>query len=154
MPDHTQPPPIPPVSHAPPPSVPRLKASTITYGEHVFGDFVASLQSCVHDERRAEDVEFFTVLLRERRHLGIEPPPPFVDFYVDIVTDPRFDWWGHLGKFERRLVVEDVVEYNARCADVLHKISMPTFKLARLSILRLERLCLDVTKAARKKKAS
>jgi hypothetical protein len=125
-----------------------MKEGGITFGEHLFGTFAVSISSC--DGRSAEVSDFFEVLVHERRDMGIEPPPPYVSIYVDIVSDPRFQWWSHLGKFERHLTADDVVEYNRRCADVFHKIEMPTFKLARHSIPRLERLCLDITKAARK----
>lgn len=111
-----------------------------SYGMHEVGRFSISLAPVAGREHmNAEDCEFFEVLVHERKG-GII-------FYVDLAGDARFDWFGHLGKFERRLTHDDIAEYNAAFSTRFHKIGMPTWKLARTSLKRLEALC----KAANKK---
>lgn len=105
-----------------------------TYGTHDVGRFTISLAPTAGREHEAaEDCEFFEVLVHENKR-GLV-------FYVDLARDERFDWFGHLGKFERRLTHDDLVEYNAVFSSRFHKIGMPTWKLARHSLKRLETLC-------------
>lgn len=114
-----------------------------SYGTHDVGRFSISLAPPAGREHLdADDCEFFEVLVHERRG-GII-------FYVDLARDARFDWFGHLGKFEQRLTYDDLVEYNAVCVVRFHRIGMPTWKLGRHSLKRLLSLC----KAANKKAPS
>jgi hypothetical protein len=117
----------------------------IAYGTHEVGDFTISLAPTHgREEKTADDCDFFEVLVLERK-FG-------TSFYVDIGADQRFDWFGHLGKFDRRLTHDDLVEYNARCSMVFHKIAMPTWKLGRYSIKpRLVDLCKAASKKSKKK---
>jgi len=111
-----------------------------SYGTHDVGRFSISLAPTAgREHQEADDCDYFEVLVHERKGGCI--------FYVDLVADARFDWFGHLGKFEQRLAHDDLVEYNAVCVARFHKIGMPTWKLGRTSIRRLELLC----KAADKK---
>jgi hypothetical protein len=119
-----------------------VKADEISFGYHTFGNFLVGIQSCVFDTRGADEVEFFEVLV-------LEQPG---NYYVDLQADPRFLWFDHFGKFERRLTDVDLVEYNARYSTIFHKIGMPTWKLGRHSVVALERLCLDATKKAKRGK--
>ena len=119
-----------------------MKADEITYGGHRFGAFVCSIQSCVFDERPANEVEFFEVLLTEEREGFF--------YYVDLHA--RFGWFDHLGKFEKKLTTEDLIEHNARVDALFHKIGMPTWRLARHSIPALEKMCLTASKKAKQKK--
>ena len=85
-----------------------------SYGTHDVGRFSISLAPPAGREHLdADDCEFFEVLVHERRG-GII-------FYVDLARDARFDWFGHLGKFEQRLTYDDLVEYNAVCVVRFHK---------------------------------
>jgi len=117
-----------------------MKADEITYGTHEFGKFQVSIQSCVHDLRPADEVDFFEVLVLEKRDGAL--------FYIDLHA--RFGWFDHLGKFERKLVREDLVEHNARVDSFFYKIAMPTWRLARHSIPALEKMCKDKKCAARR----
>lgn len=129
------------------------------YGVYEFGDFDVHLAPCMGKEHvRAEDAAFFEVLVSERRELldAVEGSTMIVRYSVDLHTDPRFLWYDHFGKFERRLTPEDIAEYNARCATMFHKIDRPLWRLARHSIHMLEKKCQGASKPRKggKKKRS
>jgi len=125
------------------------------YGTYELGDFDVHLAPCMGKEDvKAWDAEFFEALICERRQeLGPETDADgIVRYHVDLHHDPRFLWFDHLGKFERRLTDEDLAEHNARCASIFHKIERPTWRLARRSILALDKKCRDASKTGKKKK--
>jgi hypothetical protein len=120
-----------------------VKADEITVGQHQAGDFVLIVSRCVFDARPIEAATYFEVLLvevKDGRH-----------FYVNLQEDPRFGYFGWLGKFERKIVDSDMVEHNAYVDVLFVKLAQPTWKLHRHSIARVHRLCEELTKAARKK---
>lgn len=111
----------------------------VTSGTHKVGDFsIGIAQAMGHEADDDDDCDYFEVLVHECRD-GLP-------YYVDIQADLRFDWFGHYGKFERRLTHDDIVEYNARYSAIFHKIAMPTWKLSRHSIKRLFDLCKKASK--------
>lgn len=107
-------------------------------GETEKGDFVISVQPWAGH---------YAVLVIERKH-GLH-------YYVDLVNDPRFDWfgWRHgVPNFEGYLTADMLVEYNDRVSTVFHKIAMPVQKLTASSVERLFDLCEKLSKAAKKKR--
>lgn len=125
-------------------------ADSITYGTHEVGDFAVSVAPAAgHEAADPDDCDFFEVLVHEVKFRGSEVPGA-MPFYVNIAADGRFDWFGHFGKFERRLTHDDLVEYNACYSALFHKIAMPTWKLSRHSMKRLFDLCRKASKKAKK----
>lgn len=120
-----------------------MKADEISFGTHEFGNFRVSIQPCVFETRGADEVSVFEVLV-------IDVQNPTSHFYVNLHEDPRFAWFKHLTTFERKLTGDDLTEYNAYVNAIFTKLAQPTWQLARHSIPRLEKLCLDATKAAKK----
>jgi len=108
-----------------------MKAEDVAAGDYRFGTF----QISVRDSSRAG---FFEVLVQDEQHC-------YVDLHV------RFDWFGHLARFERNLAADDLEEYNARVGVIFHKIAMPTWRLSSHSVVRLEKLCVDASKKTGKK---
>lgn len=120
-----------------------MKEDEITFGEHRFGDFRVSIQACVFDERPANEVSFFEVLVVEDRGDGLL-------YYVDL--HERFGWFKHLGTFERKLQSDDLVEHNARVDALFYKLAQPTWRLGRHSVVRLAKMCADETKRMEKER--
>jgi hypothetical protein len=120
-----------------------MKDEEIAFGHHRFGAFAVSVQRCVFDERDAADADFFEVFVTEDRR-GLT-------FYVHLHDDPRFAWFGHLAAFGRKINADDLAEYNSAVDTLFHRIAQPAWRLSRHSILRLERACLDETRAAKKR---
>ncbi len=75
-------------------------------------------------------------------------------FYVDLLTDPRFDWFGWSKKvptFEVQLTADHLLEYNDRLSTIFHKIAMPVQRMSGSSVDRLLDLCEKVSKVAKKR---
>ena len=119
-----------------------MKADEIDVGTHVVGAFVLIISRCAHDSRSVEDADYFEVLFLE--------PKDGMNHYVHLHEDPRFDYFGHFGKFERLLSDIDLVEHNAYVNARFVSLKQPTWKLHRHSISRLVKLCEALTKAAKK----
>lgn len=88
-----------------------------------------------------ESASFFEVLVSEvkdARH-----------YYVHLQDDPRFAYFGWMGKFEAKLSDSDLHEHNAYVDAVFVKLGQPTWKLHRQSIARLFRRCEDLTREAK-----
>ena len=70
---------------------------------------------------------------------------------MHLHEDPRFAYFGWVGKFERKIADVDMVEHNAYVDALFVKLAQPTWKLHRSSIARVYKLCEELTKASRKK---
>ena len=85
--------------------------------------------------------------------LVLEVKSPERHYYVHLANDPRFAWFSwtaEVGKFERKLSEDDLIEYNGYVDVVFHKIGHPLFKLTTRSVERLVDLCERLTKAEKK----
>ncbi len=123
-----------------------MKADEITTGQHKAGDFTLILSRCVFDSEPVEQASFFAALLVEIKD-GAQ-------HYVHLHEDPRFAYFGWVGKFERKIADVDMVEHNAHVDALFVKLAQPTWKLHRSSIARVYKLCEELTKASRKKEKS
>ena len=107
-------------------------------GQTEAGDFLVSVQPWG---------DHYAVLVLERKDE--------MTFYVDLVNDPRFDWFGwrnKLANFESYLTQDQLIEYNDRVSTTFHKIAMPVQKMTSSSVERLLDLCEKVSKRAKKKR--
>jgi hypothetical protein len=71
---------------------------------------------------------------------------------VDLLGDPRFDWFGWRNKvpsFEMHLTPDHVLEYHDRLQTIFHNIAMPVQRLSESSVERLIDLCKKVSKKKR-----
>ncbi len=107
-----------------------MKAEDVEPGQFKAGHFVFSIQKPVFV---IGDTDFFEVLLTQKKDGFL--------YYVHIVEDTRFDFFGHLRTFTKKLTEYDLIEYNSYVSTVFHKSTMPTFKLHRHSIVELVERC-------------
>lgn len=110
------------------------KPEDIVPGDYRCGTFLVSVRDCITP--RENLFEVLVRLVQDGMH-----------YYVDL--HQRFDWFGHMARFERPLTVDDLDEYNARVGTLFHKIAMPTWRLSRHSIaMRLKKLCETARRSA------
>jgi hypothetical protein len=111
------------------------------FGVTRVGLFRFSLQPPVFDERPADEVSFFEVMVSEPR----SAKPDSDAFYTHLVEDPRFALFSSFGKFDRPLRTEEVIEYNTYLLRM--KLLQPTWKLSRHTVSEL----MDVAAKAKRK---
>lgn len=77
-------------------------------------------------------------------------------YFVDLLTDPRFDWFGWLKlvpTFGVVLTPDHLLEYNDRLSTIFHKIGQPLQRMSGNSVERLCDLCEKISKVGKKKGA-
>ena len=120
-----------------------MKAEDITPGVIKAGQFKLHVGYCAFQTMPFEEAQYFEVLPTEQPVHGTD-----TSFYVNLQLDERFKWFGWITEFYRHISESDLVEYNTYVDRTY--IGQPSWKLHRRSIVRLIKMCEDITKAAQK----
>ena len=120
-----------------------MKLEEVAVGHHKVGDFTIVVSPLPYGSSGGE---FLSVLVIERGTL------PGDLTYVRLASDERFDWFGWIQRFERKMNADDAVEFNHQVSNQFHKYEHPVSVLSRRSIVRLVEVCLVATKKNKKKR--
>ena len=115
-----------------------MKPADVEIGFFTIGNFTISIQRPLFQYLPQEDLTFFEILVTEAGTFG--------QSYVNLQDDERFGIFKHFGTFTRKLIPDDIVEYNSHAFSVDQKFIMPRFKLSRHSIVDLFAKCQMLSK--------
>lgn len=116
-----------------------MKLEDITTGTFPVGKFSLVISSPVFQTETPE-LNFFELHITE----DVEG----WQTYIHLHTDERFLWFQHLSEFARRLLLEDLVEYNSY--QLRQKLVQPTWLLSRASLVSIFEKCQALSKKKKK----
>lgn len=122
-----------------------MNPEDITTGEHRAGDYLISINRSAYDDVPLANAEWFEVMVSEVRQYA---PDVVCHIFVNLADHPTFALFSSFGKYDRKILADEVAEYNNHVER--RYLVMPMFRLSRGAIVKLFETCAPKKKAKKK----